>query len=62
LYNDVTCGAGKTHAALEALMAAESGVYCGPLRLLAWEAATRINAAGVPCNLVTGKCMNIVNR
>ena len=29
---------GKTHAALQALKAAETGVYCGPLRLLAWEA------------------------
>ena len=29
--------AGKTHAALEALKAAQNGVYCGPLRLLAWE-------------------------
>ena len=28
---------GKTHAALQALKAAETGVYCGPLRLLAWE-------------------------
>jgi hypothetical protein len=28
---------GKTHAALAALMAADSGVYCGPLRLLACE-------------------------
>ena len=29
---------GKTHAALQQLRAAPSGVYCGPLRLLAWEA------------------------
>eukprot|EP00879_Flechtneria_rotunda_P022354 GHRR01023585.1.p1 GENE.GHRR01023585.1~~GHRR01023585.1.p1 ORF type:complete len:450 (+),score=168.52 GHRR01023585.1:388-1737(+) len=28
---------GKTHAALEALKSAKSGVYCGPLRLLACE-------------------------
>jgi ATP-dependent RNA helicase SUPV3L1/SUV3 len=28
---------GKTHAALMALCAASSGVYCGPLRLLACE-------------------------
>lgn len=28
---------GKTHAALSELKAAETGVYCGPLRLLAWE-------------------------
>ena len=29
--------AGKTHAALEAMRAAPSGLYCGPLRLLACE-------------------------
>ena len=28
---------GKTHAALLELKAAATGVYCGPLRLLAWE-------------------------
>jgi ATP-dependent RNA helicase SUPV3L1/SUV3 len=32
-----------------------SGVYCGPLRLLAWEVAERVNRASVPCNLVTGQ-------
>ena len=31
---------GKTHAALQALKAAGTGVYCGPLRLLAWEASS----------------------
>lgn len=28
---------GKTHAALQELRAAGSGIYCGPLRLLAWQ-------------------------
>ena len=52
------CGptnSGKTHAALEALKAAGSGVYCGPLRLLAWEVHSRLNAAGTPCTLLTGQ-------
>lgn len=31
------------------------GVYCGPLRLLAWEVAKRLNKANVPCNLITGQ-------
>ena len=35
---------GKTHAALQALKAAETGVYCGPLRLLAWEASHSCNS------------------
>jgi|APGre2960657404_1045060.scaffolds.fasta_scaffold51327_2 ATP-dependent RNA helicase SUPV3L1/SUV3 len=42
---------GKTHAALAALKAARSGVYAGPLRLLALEVFDRLNADGVPCNL-----------
>lgn len=46
--------AGKTHAALAALARAGSGIYCAPLRLLAWEAASRINGLGVPCSLITG--------
>ena len=38
---------GKTHAALQALKAAGTGVYCGPLRLLAWEASFRHALASV---------------
>lgn len=32
-----------------------SGVYCGPLRLLAWEVARRMNKEKVPCDLITGQ-------
>eukprot|EP00166_Cyanidium_caldarium_P002038 ctg_208.g128 len=46
---------GKTYQALQRLMAAESGVYCGPLRLLAWEVYDRLNRGGVPCALLTGQ-------
>ncbi|WAQ92878.1 hypothetical protein PtA15_17A360 [Puccinia triticina] len=53
---------GKTHSALRALHAAHTGVYAGPLRLLAHEVFTRINAGQVapdlpprPCNLLTGE-------
>jgi ATP-dependent RNA helicase SUPV3L1/SUV3 len=31
------------------------GVYCGPLRLLAWEIAERMNKANVLCSLITGQ-------
>ncbi len=37
------------------MKAASSGVYCGPLRLLACEVADRMNAEGVPCSLLTGQ-------
>ncbi|KAL3749102.1 hypothetical protein ACJRO7_010229 [Eucalyptus globulus] len=46
---------GKTHSALKQLELSLSGVYCGPLRLLAWEVATRMNKAKVPCDLITGQ-------
>lgn len=46
---------GKTHNALVRLQAAESGAYLSPLRLLAHEIYERMNAAGRPCNLITGE-------
>jgi ATP-dependent RNA helicase SUPV3L1/SUV3 len=46
---------GKTYHALKRLEAAKTGVYAGPLRLLAHEVYTRMNAAGKPCALITGE-------
>ena len=46
---------GKTHAAVERLRAASSGLYAAPLRLMAMEWADRLNADGVPTDLVTGE-------
>lgn len=46
---------GKTYNALKSLEASSSGVYCGPLRLLAREVAQRLNKVDVPCNLITGQ-------
>lgn len=46
---------GKTHDSLQALMAADSGAYLGPLRLLAYEQFDRMNRAGCPCTLRTGE-------
>ena len=46
---------GKTYHALNELMAAKSGVYLAPLRLLAMEVRDKLMAAGVPCNLITGE-------
>ena len=45
---------GKTYHALKRLEQAESGVYGGPLRLLAHEVYARLNAKGKKCDLVTG--------
>ena len=46
---------GKTHAALEALRAAGSGLYLAPLRLLALEVFERLNESGAAASLVTGE-------
>lgn len=46
---------GKTYQALKKLEAAETGVYAGPLRLLAHEVYTRFNAKGKLCALITGE-------
>lgn len=46
---------GKTYHALKQLVLSSSGVYCAPLRLLAWEVAERLNKANVPCSLITGQ-------
>ncbi|KAK2060150.1 P-loop containing nucleoside triphosphate hydrolase protein [Colletotrichum caudatum] len=46
---------GKTYRALQALENAKSGIYGGPLRLLAHEIFTRFQAKGKDCALVTGE-------
>ncbi len=51
---------GKTYQALSRLAAASNGVYCGPLRLLAWEVHEKlcdgaIDGRKVPCDLLTGQ-------
>lgn len=45
---------GKTYHALKRLEKAKTGIYAGPLRLLAHEVYSRLNAQGISCHLVTG--------
>ena len=52
---------GKTYNALKRLEEAADGIYAGPLRLLAHEIFERMNAKGIPCNLVTGDDRRIVS-
>ena len=52
---------GKTYQAIEELKKAKSGVYLGPLRLLALEIQDRLNESGVPCSLLTGEEEDIVS-
>ncbi|XP_017967451.1 ATP-dependent RNA helicase SUV3 homolog, mitochondrial [Drosophila navojoa] len=46
---------GKTYHAMERYLSAKSGVYCGPLKLLATEVYNKANERGTPCDLVTGE-------
>ncbi|XP_035508285.1 ATP-dependent RNA helicase SUPV3L1, mitochondrial [Morone saxatilis] len=46
---------GKTYHAIQRYLTAKSGVYCGPLKLLAHEIFEKSNTAGVACDLVTGE-------
>lgn len=52
---------GKTYQALQRLEQAQSGIYAGPLRLLAHEVYTRLNAQGKACDLITGDEQRISN-
>ena len=54
VYHKGPTNSGKTYNALRAMRAAPSGVYCGPLRLLAMEVYDELNASGTHCNLTTG--------
>ena len=51
---------GKTYRALERLRQADSGLYLGPLRLLALEVRDRLNELGVLTSLVTGELIEEV--
>ncbi|XP_034944631.1 ATP-dependent RNA helicase SUV3 homolog, mitochondrial [Chelonus insularis] len=46
---------GKTYHALERLRTAKSGIYCGPLKLLATEVYRKMNHLETPFDLVTGE-------
>uniref|UniRef100_A0A0M3I858 ATP-dependent RNA helicase SUV3 homolog, mitochondrial n=1 Tax=Ascaris lumbricoides TaxID=6252 RepID=A0A0M3I858_ASCLU len=46
---------GKTYEALKRFREAKSGVYCGPLKLLASEVFFRTSEQGVKCDMVTGE-------
>ncbi|RPB00989.1 hypothetical protein L873DRAFT_1678304 [Choiromyces venosus 120613-1] len=52
---------GKTYNALKRLEESADGIYAGPLRLLAHEIFERMNAKGIPCNLVTGDDRRVVS-
>lgn len=46
---------GKTYESIERLKTAVSGVYAGPLRLLALEIYDKLCQSNVPCSMITGE-------
>ncbi|KAK2715691.1 ATP-dependent RNA helicase SUV3 homolog, mitochondrial-like isoform X2 [Artemia franciscana] len=52
---------GKTYHAMQRFLTADSGIYCGPLKLLASEVYQKSNELGTPCDLVTGEERKRVN-
>lgn len=53
-YHMGPTNSGKTKSAIDSLIKAKRGIYCAPLRLLAWEISETLSINGIPCNLVTG--------
>jgi len=55
VYHAGPTNSGKTYHALKKFLSSQSGVYCGPLKLLASEVFQKANDQGTPCDLVTGE-------
>lgn len=55
IFHSGPTNSGKTYHALERFMNSKSGVYCGPLKLLASEVFYKTNGEGIKCDLVTGE-------
>ena len=55
VYHAGPTNSGKTYWALQAFQNSESGIYCGPLKLLASEVFNKTNDAETFCDLVTGE-------
>lgn len=56
IYHSGPTNSGKTYSALKAFQECKSGLYCGPLKLLAYEVATKTNnhAGESICDMIVG--------
>jgi ATP-dependent RNA helicase SUPV3L1/SUV3 len=52
---------GKTYSALKVFQMSTSGVYCGPLKLLASEVFNKTNQLNTRCDLITGEERKFAN-
>jgi ATP-dependent RNA helicase SUPV3L1/SUV3 len=55
IYHAGPTNSGKTYSALLGFQNSASGIYCGPLKLLANEVFIKTNNANTDCDLVTGE-------
>lgn len=55
IYHAGPTNSGKTYSALKRFQEGDSGIYCGPLKLLANEVYIKANNSGRKCDLVTGE-------
>ena len=62
IYHAGPTNSGKTFTALQAFHNSKSGVYCGPLKLLASEVYNKSNKLNTKCDLITGEERKYANQ
>lgn len=55
IYHHGPTNSGKTMNSLQRLVNAKTGIYCAPLKLLAFEIFEKVNNIGRRCDLLTGE-------
>lgn len=61
VFHSGPTNSGKTYHAMKRFMESKSGIYCGPLKLLAVEIFQKANDNKTPCDLVTGEERKFAN-
>lgn len=61
IFHSGPTNSGKTYHAMKRFMESKSGIYCGPLKLLAVEIFQKANDNKTPCDLVTGEERKFAN-
>lgn len=61
IFHSGPTNSGKTYHAMKRFLGSKSGVYCGPLKLLAVEIFNKANENNTPCDLVTGEERKFAN-
>lgn len=61
IFHSGPTNSGKTYNAMQRFMTSKSGIYCGPLKLLAVEIFQKARENNTPCDLVTGEERRFAN-